>query len=86
MYKHSKNAKKIDFLEISHWYSPLKKWFNFIKEQWNEEFKRKKEINCKEIAFSRDSNEFVYLSTYIKMIWLNLYDIPNTLREIKFSL
>ena len=39
----------------------MQKWSNNRKERWDEEFKRKKEIKCKEIAFWKDSNEFVYL-------------------------
>ena len=31
------------------------------KELWNEESKRKKDIKCKEMAFWRGSNNFIYL-------------------------
>ena len=31
------------------------------KERWNKEYNRKKEIKCKEMAFLRGINEFVYL-------------------------
>ena len=63
-----------------------KKGFDYRKERWNDEFKRKKEIKCKEMAILRGSNEFIYKKNLnyrkiLKKLHLHFYDvIPNTIR------